>query len=99
MSRSVSGASFTRRSDSKSTTSSGSASEDVDVDTGIGDKNTDSHRGGLHRLRHQQEHNIDVDVEGMEEGDVDEEEVRRFGGVRPMSRVRWEEKQEEGCPV
>jgi len=48
-SRSVSGASSSRRLDGKSTTSttsSASASEDLD-----GDEAIDSHRGGLHRLR------------------------------------------------
>jgi hypothetical protein len=72
VSRSVSGASSSRRSDSKSTTSttgSTGASEDADIDINInidvdGDEDVDSHRGGLHRLRRRQEHDIEVDVEG-----------------------------------
>jgi len=102
VSRSVSGASSSRRSDSKSTTSTTSSSEDVDIDIDIdvdGDEDTHSHRGGLHRLRRRQEHDIEVDVEGMEEGDVDEEEGRGVVSVRPMSRVRWEEQQQQEHPV
>ena len=100
VSRSVSGASSSRRSDSKSTTSTTSSSEDVDIDIDIdidvdGDEDVDSHHGGLHRLRRRQEHDIEVDVEGMEEGDVDEEEGRGVVSVRPMSRVRWDERQEQ----
>ena len=69
VSLSVSGVSYTHRSDSKSTrntTSSGSASEDVDVDIGVGDEHINPHRGGLRRLRHRREHNIDVDAQGTE---------------------------------
>jgi hypothetical protein len=44
-------------------------SEDGDIDINInidvdGDEDVDSHRGGLHRLRRRQEHDIEVDVEG-----------------------------------
>ena len=80
VSRSVSGALSSRRSDGKSATSTTSSSEDVDIDFDIdinvdGNEDVDSHRGGLHRLRRRQEHDIEVDVEGME-------------GVRGV--VRWE---------
>jgi hypothetical protein len=50
------------------------ASEDVDfvIDIDVdGDEDVDSHRGSLHRLRRRQEQAIDM--EGMKEGDVDEE--------------------------
>jgi len=48
-------------------------SEDVDIDFDIdinvdGNEDVDSHRGGLHRLRRRREHDIEVDVEGMEGG-------------------------------
>ena len=103
--RSVSGASYTHRSDSKSTrntTSSASASEDVDVDIGVGDEHINPHRGGLRRLRHRREH--EVDVEGMEEGDVEEGgslvvfgRYRGYCGRSSSTRLKgcWE----EGCPV
>jgi len=107
VSRSVSGTSSTHRSDSKSTTSttsSGSASlsEDIEVDIGIGDGDIDSHCSGLHRLRHRQEHNIDVDVEGMEwirKGGglvMFGRRCRGYGGATAASsRECWE----AGCPV
>jgi hypothetical protein len=51
----------------------------------------DSLRGSLHRLRRRQEHDIEVDVEGVEEGDGDEEEGMGVVSVWPMSRVRLEQ--------
>ena len=94
VSRSVSGASSSRRSDSKSVTSTTSSSEDVDIDIDIDVDGDEAHRGGLHCLRRRQEHDIEVDVEGMEEGDVDEQEGRGIVSARLMSRVRWDEHQE-----
>jgi len=108
VSRSVSGASSSRRSDSKSTTSSGSASEDVDIDIDIDididgdeeDLDSTHHGASGHRLRRRhrrgEERDIEVDVESMEEGDVDEEEGRGVVSVRPMSsRVRWEKEEKD----
>ena len=56
-----------------------SRSEDVN-----GADDVDSHRGGLHRLRRREEQGIEVDVEGIEEGDMDEERrgVLVFGGCQ-----------------
>ena len=60
-------------------TSIASRSEDVN-----GADDVDSHRGDLHRLQRREEQGIEVDVEGIEEGDMDEERrgVLVFGGCR-----------------
>ena len=88
VSHSMSGASLSCCSDSKSTTSSGSASEDVDIDGG---KDEDLHPTDHHLHQRRREQDIEIDLKGMEGGDVNEERgLLVFSQCRGCAgRRRW----------